>query len=268
MNLSDPIPNLVFIHGFGGGPEDWAPLRRCLGAEFGQVAITLPGHGIRKGDSRPFHIERCATEVIEAIGQAPAILIGHSMGSRIAIEAACRRPDLIAGLALVDGSNAPADPSEVADAYSARVAELGFDKAMDWTLSSMLVEGLCADTQRRMYVRIRALPPETAMEYEISMAKWDRDRFRACLISLGVPVKVIQSTSLIPSRGWARKPVSEAPNSLWLDAWQQVASANISIIKGCGHYVMIENPAGVSEAVTTLLAITGAVEDTKRLIPQ
>ena len=152
------------------------------------------------------------------VGEAPAILIGHSIGARIAIEAACRRPDLIAGLVLVDGSNAPADPGDAVDAFSARVAELGFDKAMDWTLASMLIEGLPAALQRKMYLRIRSLPPGAAMEYEISMAKWDRDHFHVCLTSLGVPVKVIQSTSLIPSHGWARLPVCKAPNSLWLDA--------------------------------------------------
>lgn len=83
---------VVFIHGFGGAPEHWDDLQAELQPRFRGYAATLPGHATPAVERGPFSIERAAQEIAEDIRDEPAVLIGHSMGTRIATEIAYRTP--------------------------------------------------------------------------------------------------------------------------------------------------------------------------------
>ena len=101
----DPaLPTLVFIHGAEHDHCIWVLQTRYLAHHgFGVLAVDLPGHG--RSDGAPLDsVEKMAEwiiAVLDAAGVAKATLIGHSMGSLIAIECAARYPDRIAKIALV-----------------------------------------------------------------------------------------------------------------------------------------------------------------------
>ena len=101
----DPaLPTLVFIHGAEHDHCIWVLQTRYLAHHgFGVLAVDLPGHG--RSDGAPLDsVEKIAgwiIAVLDAAGVAKATLIGHSMGSLIAIECAARYPDRIAKIALV-----------------------------------------------------------------------------------------------------------------------------------------------------------------------
>lgn len=101
----DPaLPTLVFIHGAEHDHCVWVLQTRYLAHHgFGVLAVDLPGHG--RSDGAPLDsVEKIAgwiIAVLDAAGVAKATLIGHSMGSLIAIECAARYPDRIAKIALV-----------------------------------------------------------------------------------------------------------------------------------------------------------------------
>jgi pimeloyl-ACP methyl ester carboxylesterase len=97
---------LVFVHGAGGSHLNWPPqLRRLAGAN--TYALDLPGHGQSEGQGRT-SISAYADFVaafIETLGLEKATLVGHSMGGATALDFALRYPERLDRLVLV-GSGA------------------------------------------------------------------------------------------------------------------------------------------------------------------
>ena len=97
-------PTVVFIHGAGHDHSVWTLQTRYFASHgWNVVAPDLPGHG-RSGGPALASIEALADWVLALLaelGHEPAMLVGHSMGSLIALEAAARAPDRVTRLALV-----------------------------------------------------------------------------------------------------------------------------------------------------------------------
>jgi len=95
---------LVFIHGAQQDSHCWASLtRRLARPDRATWAPDLPGHG--HDPSAPLASVEAMAEWLLAIlnrqGMARACLVGHSLGSLVALAAAARAPERIARLALV-----------------------------------------------------------------------------------------------------------------------------------------------------------------------
>jgi pimeloyl-ACP methyl ester carboxylesterase len=100
---------VVFVHGLGDSTLTWAAIVPELTRTCRVVAYDRPGMGASPPTSRARSLERMGTELCElldALDERPAILVGHSLGGLIAMEAFRSRPELVAGLVLID----PADP--------------------------------------------------------------------------------------------------------------------------------------------------------------
>jgi pimeloyl-ACP methyl ester carboxylesterase len=108
----DPkLPTVVFLHGAGFDHSAWALHSRWFAHHgFGVLAPDLPGHGRSQG--KPLtSIEALADwtiALLDAAGAANAKLIGHAMGSLIALEAAARHPSRVSELCLIATSDAMA----------------------------------------------------------------------------------------------------------------------------------------------------------------
>ncbi len=101
----DPAkPSAVFLHGAGFDHSAWALYTRWFAHNgFNALAPDLPGHGLSGGVPLT-SVEALAgwtAALIDAVGAKSARLIGHSLGSLIAIETAARFPDKASGLALI-----------------------------------------------------------------------------------------------------------------------------------------------------------------------
>ena len=102
---SGAIPEaVVFVHGALHDHSVWNLLARWY-AHHGHavLAVDLPGHGRSAGAALP-SVEALADWVwalLDAAGVARAHLVGHSMGSLVALEAAARAPARAASLAMV-----------------------------------------------------------------------------------------------------------------------------------------------------------------------
>jgi pimeloyl-ACP methyl ester carboxylesterase len=99
-------PTLILVHGFACTLEDWDAQVRGLSPRFRCAALDLPGHG---GSAMPATVSiatmaEAVNTVKDQIGSRRAILIGHSMGCRVIMEAFQQSPINIVGLVFVDGS--------------------------------------------------------------------------------------------------------------------------------------------------------------------
>ncbi|MDH3923504.1 MAG: alpha/beta hydrolase [Xanthomonadales bacterium] len=111
----DPDKDTVlFIHGTGQDHTIWVlPTRYFARHDRNVLAVDLPGHG-RSGGQPLQSIEAMAdwaVQVLDASGLSRASVVGHSLGSLIAIATAARHPDRVRAIALV-GVTVPMPVSE------------------------------------------------------------------------------------------------------------------------------------------------------------
>ena len=108
------LPAVIFIHGAQHDHSVWILQSRYLAHHgYAVLAIDLPGHGRSAGPPLAT-VEAMAQWIVavqDAAGITKAALVGHSMGSLIALEVAGTQPARVSRLALV-GS---AFPMKVAD---------------------------------------------------------------------------------------------------------------------------------------------------------
>ena len=101
----DPAkPLVIFLHGAGFDHSAWALYTRWHSHHgFSVLAPDLPGHGLSSGKPLASVAELAdwVAALIDASGAKQARLIGHSLGTFIAIEAAARHPGKVASLGLI-----------------------------------------------------------------------------------------------------------------------------------------------------------------------
>ncbi len=98
------LPSVVFIHGAEHDHSVWGLQSRYLAHHGrGVLAVDLPGHGRSEGPALA-SVEEMADWILallDAAGVKQAALVGHSMGSLIAIECAARYPERVSRIALI-----------------------------------------------------------------------------------------------------------------------------------------------------------------------
>lgn len=95
---------VVLVHGIGMGRKVFADLVRRLEDDALVVSVDLPGYGEAPEPPRTPTIERMADLVaayVRHLGRGPVVLLGHSMGTQVAAEAAVRHAASVDRLVLV-----------------------------------------------------------------------------------------------------------------------------------------------------------------------
>src|SRR3954466_975285 len=102
-------PTIVLLHGAGFDHTTWALHSRWFAHHgYGVLAPDLPGHGrtIAAPLSSIAEMADWTAALVDAAGAAKARLVGHSMGSLIALETAARHPAKVSALSLIGTSAA------------------------------------------------------------------------------------------------------------------------------------------------------------------
>lgn len=97
---------LVFLHGWGGSWQSWAPIIEKLKKDFTIYAIDLPGFGL-SNLPKPYTLSDYTFELYNFINSnklREITLIGHSFGGQVAIKFALDYPKKISKLVLVDAA--------------------------------------------------------------------------------------------------------------------------------------------------------------------
>jgi pimeloyl-ACP methyl ester carboxylesterase len=133
---------LVFLHYWGGSSRTWRHVTTVLAKAYRTLAVDHRGWGRSDAPASGYGLADLAADaqgVIEALGLGRYILVGHSMGGKVAQLMASRRPRGLRGLVLVAPSppspmKMPAEAREMmANAYSSREA---VEAALDTTLTA------------------------------------------------------------------------------------------------------------------------------------
>ena len=98
------LPTLL-IHGFGAAMDWWDDIAPALAADHRVIRVDLIGHGGTEAPPSGYTIERQATlvaSVLDKLGIARVIVIGHSMGGEVGTALAEANPARIERMVLID----------------------------------------------------------------------------------------------------------------------------------------------------------------------
>ena len=110
---------VVALHGFTGSHQDFEPLKSMVDNDLIEfVTQDWPGHGKLKQETDPqkYSVDAHMEIVSQAVGSSKqVILLGYSMGGRLALNWALNYPDRIQKLILIGASPGIADATESAE---------------------------------------------------------------------------------------------------------------------------------------------------------
>lgn len=115
-------PLMLFFHGITSNSAVFEPLMARLSHRFTTIAVDQRGHGLSDKPESGYEANDYADDIaalIRTLDRGPAILVGHSLGSRNSVTAAARNPELVRSVVAIDFT--PYIETEVLDALETRV---------------------------------------------------------------------------------------------------------------------------------------------------
>lgn len=246
-------PPVVLVHGFGCAHSDWDAQVAHLSPRHQTIAVDLRGHGASPGVAADCSIERYGADVAEvmrALALPPAVLVGHSLGCRVVVEAALQAPDRTAGLVLVDGSQfAPAMAAVLRERFA---ASDGYATMVSGMFTDMFTAKSHKGTADAIVERAGRLPTDIGQKMLSDMQRYDVGRLTSSLALLHTPVLVIQATYSNEKR--ERRTMVAGQTTPYLDMVRgAVPTARIEIIPGTGHFPQIDEPARTNALIDSFL---------------
>jgi pimeloyl-ACP methyl ester carboxylesterase len=98
-------PTLVLVHGWSCDRSYWSRQLRPLAARYQTMAVDLAGHGKSGAGRQAWTMAAFGEDVVavaEQLDLGELVLVGHSMGGDVIVEAALRLGERVAGLVWVD----------------------------------------------------------------------------------------------------------------------------------------------------------------------
>jgi pimeloyl-ACP methyl ester carboxylesterase len=251
-------PAVVFVHGFGCAHSEWDAQVAHLSPRHQTVAVDLRGHGASTGPAAECSIGRYGADVAElmqALALPPAVLVGHSMGCRVVVEAALQAPAHAAGVVLIDGSQFAAAMTTVlkqtlsmTDGYATLIRRW-FQEMFTAKSNSAVVTSVVQ--------RAEHLPRSIGEKLLLDMLRYDVGRLATSLADLRVPVMALQTTYSNEQR--ERRPMSKGQTTSYLEMLRaRIPSVWIEIIEDTGHFPQVDEIAQTNALLDSFLASLGA----------
>jgi pimeloyl-ACP methyl ester carboxylesterase len=243
------LPTIVFVHGAALDHSVWALQSRYFAHHGANVlAVDLPGHGRSDGNALASvrAIADWIVALLDAAGVARAALVGHSMGSLAALDAAGRYPQRITRLALL----APSVPMPVAGVLLAAAKaddHVAYELITGWSFSDEHQLGGNAQpgvwmTGNGLRLMERTRP---GVLYADLRACHDYDAGIAVAADVRCPALLIAGE---------RDQMALARNTQSLIA--ALGDKRVITIPDCGHSLMTEAPDVVLDGLRSFLAPT------------
>ena len=244
------LPTVVFIHGAQNDHSVWALQSRWFAHHgYGVLAVDLPGHGRGAGPALA-SVEAMADwllAVLDGAGVRQAVLVGHSMGSLIALEASHRAPQRVRALALLGTTY----PMKVSDALLATARDdepAAIDMVNIWSHSTLAhkpsspAPGFSVmGGARRLMARMSAINPEQLFYTDFSACNAYANG-EAAAAAVRCPVLFI----------FGRQDMMTPPRSTKL---LTAAISHAKVVQvDAGHSLMSEQPDAVLDALAGFAA--------------
>jgi pimeloyl-ACP methyl ester carboxylesterase len=239
---SDGLP-LVFLHSWAGSARSWKYVVDALPSRLRTITVDHRGWGRSESHLSGFDLAGLASdakEVVKALKLDRYVLIGHSMGGKVAQLIASERPEKLSGLILV----APAMPGPLRFPPERRedmVHTMDSAVLIQQTIDNMLTaKRLSPEVNAQVIEDALRGSPEAKRAWPISASQEDiRER-----------VGLIQVPTLVIAGELDKvDPVSELQSELL----SRISRAEMKIIPATGHLSPLESPIEVAELIIRFL---------------
>ncbi len=228
-------PAIVFVHGWSCDRTFWREQIEHFGRAHRVVAIDLGGHGKSGHNRSDWTIEAYAEDVqrvVEQLSLQSAILVGHSMGGPVVVEAATRMAGHARGVVAVDffqNVESSWSESRLAEALSAFRAD--FRATTEALVRSYFRPDTDSTLIERIVSHMASASPEIAIPSFESIRRYDS---RISLGGLTCPMAIINS-DFWPTDAGALRRCHPA--------------IRISVLPNSDHFLMLGSPQAFNTAL-------------------
>ena len=238
------------MHGFLCSHDDWRFQLEQLKQSHEVVACDLRGHGSTPGRPHECSIEHFGGDVAALVANLDlekAVLVGHSMGCRVVLEANRIAPERVAAIVLIDGSRAGSgDPDAAEAAARAHIEKNGYNAWAEDLFRQMFFKSTPAS--ERLVQRAVRQSAEIGAALWPRMARWDAATLEPALAAVRAPVLAIQSTTR--NAEGQRGPLQPGQTSPYLALLKEkVPGVRTEILPGLGHFAQLEAPERVNRLI-------------------
>jgi esterase len=240
-------PPLVVLHGLLGSSRNWLTTGGDLAARYHVFALDLRNHG-KSPHGAPMDYPTMMADVLawmDAEGLGKVALMGHSMGGKVAMLLACRHPDRVERLVVVD--IAPRDYlSQAHRAEFAAMNELRLDTLQSRGEAELRFEARVKDWAMRKFLT-------TNLERDESGGGW---RWQINLPVITAALSLVEENSLVSEdkfdgpvlfvTGGKSHYVREADRSV---ITAHFPKARVTVVADSGHNPHMETRAEFVAAV-------------------
>lgn len=239
---ADGAARVVFIHGFMGAPADWAEIADGLGQP--SIGIALPGHVHAPIAPPGADFPAVAEALLATLDAAPLaprpVLVGYSMGGRLALYLALRAPERFSAALIESATPGLADPH-------ARESRATHDDALATEMDALATPETFRDFLEGWYAR----PPFETLA-DADRAALVHKRLANAPQGLAAAIRAL-SVGRQPNL-WPELPALQIPALVICGErdlkYRQIAeemaatSPRIAtqVMAGCGHNVHFEHP--------------------------
>lgn len=221
-------PALVFVHGWSCSTEFWKEQTAHFAKNHKVVTIDLAGHGKSGVSRKEYTIESFGKDVVavaEKLDLNNMILVGHSMGGPVALEAARQMPGRVVCLVGADEFH------DIGKGYTEEDVK---------GLVAMIEPDFVKGTQKF----VRDMFPATA---DPELVDWVADDMSSANPQVGINIfKNLAKYDLKTAAGQIEIPFYSINCDLWptnLEGNKKIAgSYKLKLMTGTGHFVMLEDP--------------------------
>lgn len=234
-NKNAEQPTLVFIHGWCCNRTFWEPQLAHFAKKFQVVAVDLAGHGKSDAGRENWTMEAFGGDVaavVNDVGAKRVMLVGHSMGGPVILEAADILGDKVAGLIPVDAFTDPNEKyTEGQMAEFRKPFEEDFPTAMHDALHhehDFFSEATSEELKERITAVMTSAPPNMGVGAFQGMLDFANERQRPLMAKVKMPFVCINA-----------KRVEEKV----ADGKQHAPQFEVLTLPDSGHFLMMEHPA-------------------------
>ncbi|MBA2502479.1 MAG: alpha/beta hydrolase [Pyrinomonadaceae bacterium] len=231
-------PPLVFLHYFGGSARTWSEVIAKLSPHYDCFTPDLRGFGESELTARGYAVSDYANDIIELVersGIKSYVLVGHSMGGKIALAIAARRPANLRSLVLLAPS--PPTPEPIPDDERAHLLAAHGDRAAaSETLRKLTTHPLPeAVFQRTVEDNLRCTRPA----WRAWLEQGSREDISADVASIDVPV-------LVAAGG---KDETMTGELLRREVVARISGARLTTLPEVNHLLPLEAPMATAELI-------------------
>ena len=237
---------VLAIHGLGGSAHFFTDFTRLLQPDYRVLSIDLPGTG-RSPASNEISMDRWVADLERVIverSSTPVVVLGHSLGTMIALRAWQAWPQRIRALVLVGGL--PQVRPFIRERLSQRRGTLATASNLrGWGIR--VVPGVFADSTIREQ-------PDVVTAFADRFDAQGVDSYLKCLkILLDADVTEIAPTVSVPTLVVTGEVDQYAPPDDVAAFARTIPGARFTVLPKCAHLPFLERPREFGEVVTSFL---------------